>query len=249
MSENKKVVIGMSGGVDSSTSAYLLKKQGFEVFGVTLTFNPESKNEDFEDAKKICENLEIEHRIVNMSTLFNKYVMDNFIEEYSQGATPSPCVICDEKVKFHLLFKIADEIGAQYVATGHYAKVEKLYEFHSPSLLKMCVDRRKDQSYMLYRLKPSQFERIIFPLRDLEKFQVREIAREIGLEVHDKKDSQGICFAQEGYIPFLENRLGDKIKKGNFILKDGTILGQHQGYQLYTLGQRRGLGITLPRAY
>ncbi|MGL4733405.1 MAG: tRNA 2-thiouridine(34) synthase MnmA [Fusobacteriaceae bacterium] len=249
MSENKKVVIGMSGGVDSSTSAYLLKNQGFQVYGVTLTFDPESKNEDFEDAKKICEKLDIEHRVINMSAEFNSYVVDNFIEEYSKGSTPSPCVVCDEKVKFHLLFKVADEIGAQYVATGHYAKVEKIQEFHNPSLLKMCTDRKKDQSYMLYRLKPSQLERILFPLRDLEKFQVREIARHIGLEVHDKKDSQGICFAKEGYIPFLQNRLGDKIKKGNFILKDGTVLGQHQGYQLYTLGQRRGLGITLSRAY
>lgn len=239
----------MSGGVDSSTSAYLLKKQGFEVYGVTLTFNPEAKNIDFEDAKKICEKLEIEHRVVNMAEEFNKFVVDNFIEEYSRGATPSPCVLCDEKVKFHLLFKIADEIGAQYVATGHYAKVEKIHEFNSPALLKMCTDRRKDQSYMLYRLKPSQLERIIFPLRDLEKPQVREIAKEIGLPVHDKKDSQGICFAKEGYIPFLQNRLGNAIQKGNFILKDGTIMGEHQGYQLYTLGQRRGLGVIFSRAY
>lgn len=249
MLENRKIVIGMSGGVDSSTSAYLLKKQGFEVYGVTLTFDPNSKNEDFEDAKKICEILEIEHRVINMAEEFNRYVVDNFLEEYSRGATPSPCIICDEKVKFHLLFKIADEIGAKYVATGHYAKVEKIQEFHNLSLLKMCSDRKKDQSYMLYRLKPVQLERIIFPLRDLEKSQVRDLAKEIGLAVHDKKDSQGICFAKEGYIPFLQERLGDSIKKGNFILKDGTVLGQHQGYQLYTLGQRRGLGITLPRAY
>lgn len=246
---DKKVVIGMSGGVDSSTSAYLLKEQGYEIYGVTLTFDPDAENRDFEDAKKICGELGIHHRVVNMAREFNSIVVDNFIEEYSRGATPSPCVICDEKVKFNLLFKIADEVGAKYVATGHYANVEKCPEFGGISLLKMCVDRRKDQSYMLYRLKPQQLERIIFPLKGLEKTKVREIAKSIGLEVHDKKDSQGICFAKEGYIPFLKERLGDKIREGNFILKNGTVLGKHQGYQLYTIGQRRGLGLTLPRAY
>lgn len=249
MLDNKKIVIGMSGGVDSSTSAYLLKKQGFQVYGITLTFNPEAKNEDFEDAKKICKKLDIEHKIINMAEEFNKYVIANFIEEYSSGSTPSPCVICDEKVKFHLLFKVADEIGAKYVATGHYAKVEKIDEFNNPPLLKMCLDRRKDQSYMLYRLKTTQLERILFPLRDMEKSHVREIARKIGLEVHNKKDSQGICFAKEGYIPFLQEKLGTSINKGDFILKNGTVLGQHQGYQLYTLGQRRGLGVLLSRPY
>lgn len=249
MLDERKIVIGMSGGVDSSTSASLLKEQGYEVYGVTLTFNPDAVNQDFEDARKISENLGIHHRVVNMAHEFNTLVVDNFIDEYSKGATPSPCVICDEKVKFHLLFKIADEVGAKYVATGHYADVESSPELGNLSLLKMCADRRKDQSYMLYRLKPEQLARIIFPLKGLEKTKVREIAKSIGLIVHDKKDSQGICFAKEGYIPFLKERLGDKIQEGDFILKDGTVLGKHQGYQLYTVGQRRGLGLTLPRAY
>lgn len=245
---NNKVVIGMSGGVDSSTSAYILKNLGYEVYGVTLSFNPDAKNEDFEDAIEICKKLDIPHTIIDMSKEFKEIVIDYFIQEYNNGMTPSPCIVCDEKVKFYLLNKFAKEIGAEYIATGHYAKVEFSEKFNL-SLLKIAKDERKDQSYMLYRLNNEIIPKLLFPLSNYSKDEVRAIAKELGVKVHDKKDSQGICFAKEGYIDFLQNALKDEIKEGNFIFEDGTVIGTHKGYQLYTIGQRRGLGLTLPRAY
>lgn len=245
---NKKVVIGMSGGVDSSTSAYILKNLGYDVYGVTLSFAPDSKNDDFEDAKKICNLLKIPHTIIDMSERFQKEVIDYFINEYNVGMTPSPCVICDERVKFYLLDRYAKEIGADFISTGHYAKVEFSTEFDT-FLLKVAKDRKKDQSYMLYRLNPKILKKLLFPLNDYSKVEVREIAHSLGVMVHDKKDSQGICFAKEGYIDFLKIHLKDKIQEGNFIFSNGEVVGKHQGYQLYTIGQRRGLGLTLPRAY
>ena len=245
---NDKIVIGMSGGVDSSTSAYILKNLGYDVYGVTLSFNPEARNEDFEDAKEICKKLDIPHKIIDMSKEFQKDVIDYFIDEYNHGMTPSPCIICDEKVKFFLLNKIAEEIGAKFIATGHYAKVEFSKKFNLP-LLKIAEDKRKDQSYMLYRLNNNIIPKLLFPLSDYNKEEVRNIAYNLGVKVHDKKDSQGICFAKEGYIDFLTKALSSDIKEGDFIFGDGTIIGKHKGFQLYTIGQRRGLGLTLPRAY
>lgn len=238
----------MSGGVDSSTSAYLLKKQGYDVYGVTLCFDFSTINDDFEDAKTICKKLEIPHQIINISKDFTEKVIKYFIDEYNLGLTPSPCIICNPNIKFKILNDIANEIGADFIATGHYALVE-FSEFFNTKLLKIPTDKKKDQSYMLYRLSNDIIKKLIFPLKDLKKEEVRKIAFELNIPVHDKKDSQGICFAKEGYIPFLKKSIPEKIKSGNFILKDGTILGHHQGYQLYTLGQRRGLGIKLPRAY
>ena len=170
------------------------------------------------------------------------------MEGYSQGITPSPCVICDERVKMRILFEIADKEKANFVATGHYSSVEYSEEFKT-NLLKVSYDLRKDQSYMLYRLDSNKISRLLFPLHSYEKKQIRDIAKNIGLEVYDKKDSQGICFAKEGYIEFLRKNLGDSIKKGRFVDKTGKTIGEHEGYQLYTIGQRRGLGLKLPRAY
>lgn len=245
---NKKVVLGMSGGVDSSTTAYLLKEEGYEIYGVTLSFDVNSKNSDFDDAKRLAEKLGIEHRVVDMSESFNALVVDYFIDEYSSGMTPSPCVICDEKVKFKILNDVAIEVCADNIATGHYAMTEYSSEFNE-RLLKVATDRRKDQSYMLYRLGSDIIDKLIFPLFKYTKAEVREIARKNGIEVANKPDSQGICFAKEGYVDFLKSRLGDKIKRGNFVLEDGTIMGEHAGYQLFTIGQRRGLGVLFPRAY
>lgn len=245
----KKAVIGMSGGVDSSVGAYLLREQGYEVIGVTLNHKKEkSLIEEIKAAQRICDFLGIKHKIIDIEELFQKEVIDDFLEGYSQGITPSPCVICDERVKMRVLFETADEEGAYFVATGHYSSVEYSEEFKT-NLLKVSYDPRKDQSYMLYRLDTDKISRLIFPLHSYEKKQIREIAKSIGLEVHDKGDSQGICFAKEGYIEFLRKNLGDKIKKGNFIDNNGNIMGEHEGYQLYTIGQRRGLGLKLPRAY
>lgn len=245
----KKVVIGMSGGVDSSVAAYLLKSEGYGVIGVTLNHKKEeSLKDEIKAAQRICHFLGIEHKIIDIEELFQKEVIDDFLEGYSQGITPSPCVICDEKVKMKILFEIADKENADFVATGHYSSVEYSEEFKT-SLLKISYDPRKDQSYMLYRLDNDKISRLLFPLHSYEKKQIRDIAKNIGLEVYNKKDSQGICFAKEGYIEFLKRNLGDKIKKGKYIDKNGKILGEHEGYQLYTIGQRRGLGLKLPRAY
>lgn len=248
----KRVVIGMSGGVDSSVAAYLLKEQGYEVYGITFSFTEnftdKNSNEDFEDAKSVCTKLNIPLKIINIFSHFKKVVIDYFVEEYNLGATPSPCIICDEKIKFYFLNEYAKEVGAHHISTGHYAQVEFSEDFNLP-LLKVSKDKRKDQSYMLYRLNNDILPKLIFPLFKYNKSEVREIAKNLELKIHDKKDSQGICFAKEGYIPFLKNSLKEKIVPGNFIFEDGTVIGTHEGFQLYTIGQRRGLNIKLPRAY
>lgn len=241
-----KVIIGISGGVDSSVSAYLLKEKGYEVIGVTFIQSEENKDTvDMDDAKKICNYLGIEHKIYDISKEFKEEVISYFLEGYKKGITPSPCVICDEKIKIKKLLDICMEENGDYIATGHYCKINRENKFHRP-LLEISEDRFKDQSYMLYRVKPESLEKIIFPLFGYKKNEVRSIAEKIGLKVHDKKDSQGICFAKEGYIPYLKEHLKDSIKKGKFIKEDGTVIGEHEGYQLYTVGQRRGLGLKLP---
>lgn len=247
--KKNKVIVGMSGGVDSSVSAYLLKEKGFEVVGVTLNHNKEKfLKDEVNQAKRIAEKLGIKHIEVDIEQLFQKEVVDNFLEGYSKGITPSPCVICDERVKFKVLFDIAYEEDAEFVASGHYCSTEFSEDFKQV-LLKVSYDRKKDQSYMLSRLDEEKIKRLVFPLEKYTKTEIREIAKKAGLEVHNKKDSQGICFAKSGYIDFLRKNLGEKIKKGNFIDKNGNILGEHEGYQLYTIGQRRGLGLKAPRPY
>ena len=247
--KKNKVIVGMSGGVDSSVSGYLLKEKGFEVVGVTLNHNKEKfLKDEVNQAKRIAEKLGIKHIEVDIEELFQKEVVDNFLEGYSKGITPSPCVICDERVKFKVLFDIAYEEDAEFVASGHYCSTEFSEDFKQV-LLKVSYDRKKDQSYMLSRLDEEKIKRLIFPLEKYTKTEIREITKKAGLEVHNKKDSQGICFAKSGYIDFLRKNLGEKIKKGNFIDKNGNILGEHEGYQLYTIGQRRGLGLKAPRAY
>ena len=239
----------MSGGIDSSISVYLLLKEGYEVIGVTLNHNKEKElNNEIEAAKKVANFFNIEHKVINIEDIFQREIIDNFLSGYSQGITPSPCVICDERVKMKILFDIAEEEKAYYVATGHYCSVEYNDEFEQ-ILLKKSEDIKKDQSYMLYRLDSNKIPRLLFPLYKYTKEKIRKIGKEIGLEIHDKKDSQGICFAKSGYIDFLKNNLNSQIKKGNFIDKNGDIMGEHEGYQLYTIGQRRGLNLKLPRAY
>lgn len=247
--DRKKVILGMSGGVDSSISVYLLKEQGYEVIGVTLNHKKEeSLQSEIESAIKVAKFFNIEHRIIDIEEIFQKEVVNNFLEGYSQGITPSPCVICDERVKMKILFDIADEMNAYYVATGHYCSTKFCEEF-GKILLKKAEDIKKDQSYMLYRLSEDKISRLLFPLFKYNKSEIREIGKNIGLEVHDKKDSQGICFAKSGYLGFLKTHLKSEIKKGKFVDKLGNIMGEHEGYQLYTIGQRRGLNLKLPRAY
>lgn len=254
-----KVVVGMSGGVDSSVAAYLLKEDGYEVIGVTLKHlgDEDSENintktccslDDIYDAKMACFKLGIPHYVINAVDLFKREVIDYFIGEYSKGITPSPCVVCDEKIKIKKLAEAADRLGADYISTGHYCDVIYCQDLGA-HLLKFSKNSAKDQTYMLYRIGEEFLKKMIFPLKNLEKNRVREIAKEVGISVHDKKDSQGICFAPEGYKELLKRTLGEKIKTGNFVTKNGEVLGQHEGYQLYTIGQRRGLGINLPKVY
>ena len=251
--DKKRVVVGMSGGIDSSVAAFLLKEQGYDVIGVTLKHLPNelSENEgktccsidDITDAKYICYNLGIPHYTINVVEEFKSEVMEYFVDMYNRGKTPSPCVICDEKVKIRKIVDFADKMGIRYIATGHYSKKS------INSLLLWDNENGKDQTYMLYRLDKEIIGRFIFPLSGYEKSQVREIAKNNGIHTHNKPDSQGICFAPDGYIPFLKKVLGNKVREGNFIDKEGNIIGRHMGYQFYTEGQRRGLGLKLGRAF
>ena len=247
--DKKKIVLGLSGGVDSSTSACMLKENGFEVIGVTLVVsNEQRESQDLKDAISLGKELNIEHIVLDIVDEFNEKIVKYFIDEYSKGMTPSPCVVCDEIIKIKKLIEIANLKEAYYIATGHYCEISKENRFKR-NLFKKPKDVRKDQGYMLYRIEPEIIERMIFPLAKYEKTIVREKAKEYGVKVFDKKDSQGICFAKEGYLEFLKKMLGDKIKPGNYLDKTGKILGQHQGYQLYTIGQRRGLGVLFSKIY
>lgn len=247
--DRKKVVLGVSGGIDSAFTATILQNRGYEVIGVTLICSEEQKNsQDLEDAKKLCKKLNIKHLVVDVIEEFKKEVIDYFIKEYSMARTPSPCIICDEKIKIEKLFEIANKESAYFIATGHYVRKNSNNIFDE-TLLNIAEDKRKDQGYMLYRIKKEKLKRILFPLAEYNKKEVREKAEKVGIEIYKKKDSQGICFAKEGYIEFLKKNLGEKISKGNYVNEKGEVLGEHQGYQLYTIGQRRGLGVLFPRVY
>lgn len=242
----ERVILGMSGGVDSSTAAYLLKEKGYEVIGISLNQHADNFSTDLDEAKEVAHSLGIRYYIVNIYEEFEDKVISYFLDSYNRGETPSPCIICDDEIKFKILFEMAEKYGARYVATGHYSSVSYCKKF-SKYLLKSVHNIIKDQSYMLYRLESNKLERLLFPLQDYSKAEIREIAKMIGLKVHNKKDSQGICFAKEGYKEFLEKRLKNNIKIGNYVDKFGNILGQHRGYQFYTVGQRRGLEINLSK--
>lgn len=243
----EKVIVGLSGGVDSSVTTYILKEEGYEVIGVTLKVDKKSLGE-IEEAKKIADILKIKHVVLDVSEDFEKIVIKDFLDGYSSGITPSPCVVCDERIKIKSLIDYADSVGAKYISTGHYCNLEYSLEMDK-YLLKNAVDIRKDQTYMLYRLDESTLKRMKFPLYNFTKAEVREMAQKIGLVTHDKKDSQGICFAPEGYKKYLQETLKDEIEKGYFVDEDGNIMGTHDGYQLYTIGQRRGLNLKKPRPY
>ncbi len=236
--KNKKVLLGMSGGVDSSVSAYLLSKAGYEVIGVTLKLH---QIDISSDALKVAEKLGIPYHIIDMEKDFKKYVIDYFIEEYEAGRTPNPCTICNRYIKFEGLLQKAKELKIDYLATGHYANIEKIGEKY---LLKKAKDITKDQSYFLYNLTQEQLSKTIFPLGQLTKKEVRDIAKEIGLQVASKPDSQEICFIQNNdYKGFLKQNSRNKSIPGEIVSIDGEILGTHTSISNFTIGQRRGLGI------
>lgn len=248
--ENKKVLLGMSGGVDSSVSALLLKKQGYEVIGITMQLHKEEKSSKenlFEDAKNLCDSLGIKHYTYNCEKDFKKYVIEDFIDCYANCKTPNPCIECNKYMKFGEMYKKAKELGCEYIATGHYAKTE-YSEKYKRWVLKKSSAGKKDQSYVLWSISKDLLGHIIFPLSDFEnKEQIREMARDENLKVANKPDSEDICFIPNGdYKKFLENNSDIRPKKGNIVNSEGKILGKHNGIYNYTIGQRKGLGISNP---
>ena len=239
----KKVLLGMSGGVDSSVSAILLQKEGYEVIGITMAL---SKETDDTDAKAVCKELGIEHHFVDLKSEFKKYVIDNFIKCYANAKTPNPCIECNRKLKFGAMFDKAKELGCDYLATGHYANIEYSNKYKQ-YVLKKGDAIGKDQSYVLYTLPGDMLKHIIFPLGKFKtKDEIRKIASDNNFNLlANKPDSEDICFIPDGnYKRFLENNSDLKPKIGNIVLQDGTVLGKHSGLYNYTIGQRKGLGIS-----
>ena len=232
-----KIAVGMSGGIDSTVSAFLLKQEGHDVLGITMKLFNDLKSEEIVDnAKKICDEIGIKHVVLDLEKEFKEIVINNFIESYKEGKTPNPCVLCNKYFKFGLLYDKAKELGYDYIATGHYVDI-------SNNKLKAC-GHNKDQSYFLYGINKNILDKIIFPLKKFKnKDEIREFARINNLSVSDSKDSQEICFIpNDDYISFLNIYL--KPKKGNIINLNGQILGKHNGLYKYTIGQRKGLGIS-----
>ena len=241
----EKVLLGMSGGVDSSASAILLKKEGYEVIGCTMNLLEESNQEAIKDAKKVCEKLGIEHCIIDCRSEFKCNVINKFIEEYENAKTPNPCVECNKYLKFGVFYNKAEELGCKYIATGHYAKKE-YSEKYNQYVLRKSNEEKKDQTYFLYTITREKVENIIFPLQDnISKENTRKLAESYGLEIANKKDSQEICFIKDNdYQRFLKQHMQNQPKKGKIVLTTGEILGEHNGLINYTIGQRKGLGIS-----
>ncbi len=246
--ENKKVLLGMSGGVDSSVSALLLQQRGYEVIGTTLELFAGSSCCDtntYMDAKNICNSLGIPHFIYNCKEEFRKCVIQDFIDCYANCKTPNPCIECNKYMKFGYMWEKAKDLGCNYIATGHYAKTE-YSEKYKRWVLKKSNAGKKDQSYVLWNIPKELIEHIVFPLADFEsKEEIRKIARENNLKVANKPDSEDICFVPDGnYKKFLENNSEIKPKEGNIVNTNGEILGKHTGLYNYTIGQRKGLGVS-----
>lgn len=246
----------MSGGVDSSVAAYLLKESGYDVIGVNMIVIPKDERFDeheggccsissVKDARLVADKLDIPFYIMNFRELFERKVIDYFVKEYLQGRTPNPCIACNKYIKFDEFLKKAEGLGANYVATGHYAKIDRDMST-GRYILKRSMDVKKDQTYVLYNMTQYQLEHTLMPLGSYTKEEIRHIAEEIGLDVHNKPDSEEICFIpDDDHGRFIREREPEKVKRGYFVDENGNILGEHKGIVNYTIGQRKGLGISL----
>jgi len=250
----KKVAVAMSGGVDSSVCAALLKEKGYEVIGLTMQIWPEDESKDrpdrcygtevIDNARRVTDKLGISHYVVDLREAFEKYVMVNFCDEYREGRTPNPCIRCNQYIKFGALLKKARELGADYLATGHYARIDYRRET-GEYLLRKGVDLEKDQSYFLYTMIQEQLENVLMPLGNYTKNEIRAIARDLDLPVMDRAESQEICFIPHSDYPeFLKEHIPEAANPGPILNTQGQILGEHRGILFYTVGQRKGLGIS-----